>query len=374
MKKGSIKGEIEMKSENGLLTYLKWRGDLSVEQAPFNDVDALALCELVYVEFDGVVPEQEDEGTVTLKEAFRKYERKPHKTTVHYQEKEELFEILAQSPRYENMVLSNYVSKVDTIGQEQFAAIHIEVSPNLTVIAFRGTDNTIVGWKEDFNMSYMMPVPSQQSAVEYVNHTVRGILKNYWFAGHSKGGNLALYSGVYCNKKVQKKIARINSFDGPGFSRKVVNEPEYMAVKDKISAYVPVASIVGMLFEHEESYKVVDSSEPSIKQHDGLSWQVDRDRFVLKDKVDERSSNLAQVLKAWINQMDNEEKKAFIDAFFGIFEKAGIDEPEEILNMDILTMGSLVKDLVNLPPEIREAVTTLIKMLIEEGKNRPIRM
>ena len=165
MKKGSIKGEIEMKSENGLLTYLKWRGDLSVEQAPFNDVDALALCELVYVEFDGVVPEQEDEGTVTLKEALRKYERKPHKTTVHYQEKEELFEILAQSPRYENMVLSNYVSKVDTIGQEQFAAIHIEVSPNLTVIAFRGTDNTIVGWKEDFNMSYMMPVPSQQSGV-----------------------------------------------------------------------------------------------------------------------------------------------------------------------------------------------------------------
>ena len=154
----------------------------------------------------------------------------------------------------------------------------------------------------------------------------------------------------------------------------MVNEPEYMAVKDKISAYVPVASIVGMLFEHEESYQVVDSSEPSIRQHDGRSWQVDRDRFVLKDKVDERSSNLAQVLKAWINQMDNEEKKAFIDAFFGIFEKAGIDELEEILNMDIRTMGSLVKDLVNLPPEIREAVTTLIKMLIEEGKNRPIRM
>lgn len=357
-----------MKSENGLLTYLKWRGDLLVRDVPLNDVDALALCELAYIELDNLVPGPEVEKTITIKEAFQKYERKPNKTTLYYREKEELFEMLARSPRYENMTLSNYVNKVDRIGQEQFAAMHISVSPNLTVIAFRGTDNTIVGWKEDFNMSYMMPVPSQQSAVEYVNLTAKGFLKKYWLAGHSKGGNLALYSGVYCNKKVQKKIVRINSFDGPGFNRKVVNEPEYLAVKDKISAYVPVSSIVGMLLEHEESYKVVDSSERSIMQHEGLSWQIDRDQFVLKDKVDEFSSNFSQVLKAWLSKMDNEEKKIFIDTFFDILEKAGIHELEEIFNLDMRTVGSMVKNLVNLPPEIREAVIKLLKMLMEEGR------
>lgn len=358
-----------MKSENGLLTYLKWRGDLLVKDVPFNEVDALILCELVYIELDGVLPMLENERNKTIKEAFRQYKRKPYKTTLYYRDKEDLFEILAHTPRYENMVLSNYVNKVDTIGQEQFAAMHISVSPNLTVIAFRGTDNTIVGWKEDFNMSYMMPVPSQQSAVEYVNSTAKGLLKKYWLAGHSKGGNLALYSGVYCDKRVQKKIVKINSFDGPGFSRRVVNEPEYIAVKDRISAYVPESSIVGMLLEHEESYKVVDSSEYSIMQHEGLSWQVYRDRFVLKDKVDEFSSNLAQVLKAWLNKLNNEEKKTFIDAFFGIFERAGIYELEELSKLDIRTVGSLLKNLVSLPPEIREVITKLIKMLVEEGQN-----
>lgn len=346
--------------------YVKWRGDLKLEQSEFNEIDGLILSRFSYFPFDNIIKENE---IVTIKELSERFKKQDvSKLPILWKDDVDLFPLMGESKRYGEMLATKYINKIDVEQEKQFSAITVLMPDDTIFVSYRGTDNTIVGWKEDFNMSYMMPVPSQQSAVEYVNLTAKGFLKKYWLAGHSKGGNLALYSGVYCNKKVQKKIVRINSFDGPGFNRKVVNEPEYLAVKDKISAYVPVSSIVGMLLEHEESYKVVDSSERSIMQHEGLSWQIDRDQFVLKDKVDEFSSNFSQVLKAWLSKMDNEEKKIFIDTFFDILEKAGIHELEEIFNLDMRTVGSMVKNLVNLPPEIREAVIKLLKMLMEEGR------
>jgi hypothetical protein len=196
-----------MEKSYNLFAYLKWRGDLSIKEFPLNEIDALILSELSYIRFEGVVPEVGSEEVITIEEANRRYERK-NLRMLYYSEKEKLLEWLANCPRYKDMTLCNYISTLDYEKQQQFSALHVNLSPYQTYIAFRGTDSSIVGWREDFNMSYMMPVPAQQSAVDYVNRTAKGMFRKYYLGGHSKGGNLAIYSGVFCDTHIQKKLIK----------------------------------------------------------------------------------------------------------------------------------------------------------------------
>lgn len=353
--------------EDNFLTYLKWRGDLNLKTHPFNEIDALILSELVYIHFDSIVPGVGDEGQITIRQANAQYEKSTEREMLFYKQKEELFDVLAFSPRFAEMTLCNFINTFDAVEQQQFAAMHVNVSPYLTFVAFRGTDSTVVGWREDFNMSYMMPVPAQQSAVDYVNQTAKGLFKKYWFGGHSKGGNLAIYSGVFCNPKIQKKLVKINSFDGPGFNRKMVDDPAYKAVENIISAYVPEGSIVGMLMEHEERYKVVESTEFGLMQHEGFSWVVDRDGFVLTEEVDRFSKNFSVTLKSWLAEMTPLERKSLVDAFFDVFVEAGIHNFTDIADIDVRTAGNLLKAVAKVPHEHRERIGKLIKLLIEES-------
>lgn len=359
-----------MQYEDNFLTYLKWRGDLSVKDVPFNEVDALILSELVYIHFENVVPRLGEEGCITIREANAKYEKSNTREMPFYKAKEGLFDALAFSPRFADMTLCNYVSTLDVEMQQQFAAMHINVTPNFTFIAFRGTDSTVVGWREDLNMSFMMPVPAQKSAVEYVEQTAKGLFKKYSFGGHSKGGNLAVYSAVFCNPKIQKKLVQIYNFDGPGFNRKMINDEAYRRVEDRISTYVPEQSIVGLLMEHEEDYKVVESTEFAILQHEGFSWVIDRDEFVLVDSVDKFSKSLSLTLKSWLAQMNQEERKAVVDAFFDVFANAGINDFMEIADMDVKKAGLLVKEVAKVPQAQRDKVMKLIKLLIEENTRK----
>jgi len=356
-----------MQYQDNFLTYLKWRGDLRVKDCPFNEVDALILTELVYIHFEGIVPRVGEEGSITIREAAARYKKSTTREMLYYKDKEELFDELALCPRFADMTLCNYVSMLDIVEQEQFAAMHINIAPGLVFIAFRGTDSTVTGWREDFNMSYMMPVPAQKSAVEYVNQTAKGLFKRYWIGGHSKGGNLAIYSGVFCNPKIQKKIVRINSFDGPGFNRKMINDAAYKQVENRIDAYVPQNSIVGMLMEHEEDYKVVQSTEFGLLQHEGFSWLIDRDTFVLANDVGDFSKNFSITLKNWLAGMNTEERKGVVDAFFDVFVQAGIHDFTEIVDMDVKTAGALLKAVTKVPQEHRERMGKLIKLLIEES-------
>lgn len=359
-----------MQYEDNFLTYLKWRGDLQIKDYPFNEVDALILSELVYIHFENIVPGLGEEGCITIREANAKYEKSTVREMFYYKEKENLFDVLAFCPRFADMTLCNYVSTLDEKEQEQFAAMHVNVSPILTFVAFRGTDSTVVGWREDLNMSFMMPVPAQKSAVEYVEQTAKGLFKKYSFGGHSKGGNLAVYSGVFCNPRIQKKIVQIYNFDGPGFNRKMVNDEAYKRVENRISTFVPEQSIVGLLMEHEEDYKVVESTEFAILQHEGFSWVIDRDEFVLVEDVDKFSKSLSLTLKAWLAEMNPAERKAVVDAFFDVFVNAGINDFMEIADIDVKTAGRLIKEVAKVPQEQRDKVMKLIKLLIEENTRK----
>ena len=353
-----------MEHKENIFTYLEWRGDLTIQQDPLNEIDGLIFSELCYLSLEGVVPGIE-EGEISIREANRKYV-KTNQRMMYYAEKEKLFDAIAKSRRYQDMTLCNYISTIDTKTQQQFAAMHINMVPGQTFVVFRGTDSTVVGWKEDCNMSYMMPVPAQQSAVDYVEKTVKGIFKKYYLGGHSKGGNLAIYSAVFSNAKIQRRIAGVYSYDGPGFNRTIVNDASYLVMKERIHAFVPEKSVVGLLMEHEEDYAVIESDQIGILQHEGFFWKVSGNQFVLAEELHPRSRELSIGIRSFLGKVSPEEKKALVDGFFSVFENAGIEDFVELLEIDAKLAAALIKSATTVPKDVRELVGKMVKLLVEE--------
>ena len=356
------------KKMDDIYTYMKFRGDLDMKNHPLNEVDALIFSELSYIHFENIVPTIGDKGTIALTEAAKKYIPKEGKESIFYTRYEKLLEKMAECPRYAELQLSNYVSVMDEKERQQFSAIHIQINPFLTFIAFRGTDETLVGWREDFDMSYKMPVPAQISAVEYVNRTTKGLFQKYYIGGHSKGGNLAIYSGVFCDSGLQNNIKGIYNFDGPGFHKKITDNEAYLKIKERIHTFVPEASVVGMLMEHEENYQVVKSYETALMQHEGLSWSIAGTKFETVENVDEFSNGVSITLKSWLEKADYEERKVMVNALFDILEIGGIQDVLDFKDISVQNTTAMIKAAATLPKEQREIISNLIKMWISESK------
>lgn len=356
------------KKTDDIYTYMKFRGDLDLKNYPLNEVDALIFSELSYIQFETIVPMAGEKGSISLAEAAKKYIPKEGKESIFYARYEKLLEKMAECPRYADLQLSNYVSVTDLEKKQQFSALHIQINPFLTFIAFRGTDETIVGWREDFEMSYKMPVPAQISAVDYVNQTTKGLFQKYIIGGHSKGGNLAIYSAVFCDSGIQNNIREIYNFDGPGFHKKIADNESYLKMKERIHSFVPEASVVGMLMEHEEEYKVVKSYETAFMQHEGLSWSVAGTRFETVESVDEFSNSISITLKGWLEKADYEERKVMVNALFDILEIGGIHSVLDYTDINVHKTAAMVKAAAALPKEHREIVSHLIKTWFAESK------
>ena len=334
---------LNKKKIDDIYTYLKFRGDLDLKNFPLNEVDALIFSELSYIQFENIVPTVEEKGTITLAEAAKKYIPKEGKESIFYARYEKLLEKMAECPRYAQLQLSNYVNLIDQEEKQQFSALHIQMNPFLTFIAFRGTDETLVGWREDFDMSYKMPVPAQISAVEYVNQTTKGLFQKYYIGGHSKGGNLAIYSSVFCDTSVQSNIKAVYNFDGPGFHEKIADNESYQKMKDRIHTFIPESSVVGMLMEHEETYQVVKSYETTFMQHEGLSWSVDGTKFETVETVDEFSNGISVTLKGWLEKADYEDRKVMVNALFDILEVGGIQNVLDFKDISVHNTTAMVK-------------------------------
>lgn len=207
-----------------MMDYLDWRGDLTFELSEFNEVDSLILSQLVYVAFDGIVPQFGSEGAVSIREASEEYWKR-------HTEEEVLAHVsmtksapfvmrkMAQTARFADSMLSGYVNDISDEEQSQFSVVCVTLPDNSLYVAFRGTDNTLIGWREDFNMGYLMETPGQLKAVEYLNRAVTEQYQTVRVGGHSKGGNLAVYASVKCLPQIQDKIVDVYSNDGPGFRK-----------------------------------------------------------------------------------------------------------------------------------------------------------
>lgn len=360
-----------------IIDYLDWYGRFDFDALAFNEVDNLILAELSYATLSGIVKEPATDlfavsESITIKEAAKllKASGIMEKCCKLEQNAGELLMAMAKSNRFGKSLLSNYVEKHDFENQEQFSALHIKLPNGVLFVSFSGTDDTLLGWKEDFNMAYLMPVPSQTEATKYLEKTLKHTRGPVILGGHSKGGNLAIYSGATCSERNRKRIVKIYNNDGPGFLTSMVDNEGYIAIKDRITTIVPETSIIGMLLEHDDDYIVVQSQAKGILQHDGFNWQVHCDKFVRLDELSKDSVLIDNTVRNWIMSLEKEQRSVFVDSVYEVLTKSGIQNLSDFENHNINSIRAMIKEMIGLDSQSSKMVMRLIRMLISEyGKN-----
>lgn len=357
----------------GIEDYIRWRGDLTFAQSAFNEVDNLVLSQIAYVDLRNIIPAAGSGEHISLKQAAHDFfdlydEEELKKVSSFIREAPFFMRLAAQSVRFGDICLSDYVDIVDDHEEKQFAAFCVRLGDGTYYVAFRGTDDTIVGWKEDFNMGFMMPVPSQIEAVEYVNTTMRWKRGKIRLGGHSKGGNLAIYAAVYARPYVKKKLIEVYNNDGPGFDKEMVESAAYQEMLPIVKTIVPEHSIVGMLLSHEEEYLVVKSSQTGVMQHDAMTWQVEGKCFVSCPQVSENSRRFNEAMTTWIEGLSKEEREKFVDTLFDMITASGAKTLSDI-NADILkSANASIKMFHSLDADTRTMLLKILRSLTTEIK------
>lgn len=345
-----------------IMDYISWRGNLSFEQSQFNEVDNLILACFSYVNLDGIsaVTKQKGIGLKKLTKEFMKLH------TMKELEADKSFIRLApfmmmemaKSVRFGKCVVRNYVNDIVTEAEQQFAAMEIVLEDGTSYVSFRGTDDTIIGWKEDFNLSTGV-VPAQKRAIEYlqkISEHTDGMLR---VGGHSKGGNLAIYGSVMC-KSAHEKILEIYSNDGPGFSREFQELPETKEMMPKIIRIIPEYSIIGTLLEHEKEPVIVASSSKGLLQHDGFSWEVQGPALVRRDSLNKTALRFIEILHKWIDGMDMEQKRLLIEDLFATLQASGYENLSEVQSGGLKSLAAMVKRVEKFAPESRGMMQELL--------------
>lgn len=355
-----------------MLDYLKWRGDLTFAQSGFCEVDNLLLCHLIYVNLDKVAPEMGEEA-VSIRELSRRFferhteeELGQDKSFVRFAPY--ILKGMAQTERFGGLHVQNYVNKIDQEKLLQFAAVEILLGNGTRFIAYRGTDDTIVGWKEDFNLS-RGEVPAEKEAVRYLNKVGngkrRGMVQDLRIGGHSKGGNLAVYAAACCEKEIQERIQEIYDNDGPGFMRSFIERPEVQRVRDRIRRYIPESSIIGMLLEHAAEPLVIRSDQKGVLQHDGFSWEVEGPSFVHCAKISHFAEGMDRSIRDWLAEVKDEQRQQVIDDLFGVLEVTEAATLTELQNGGIRNIRAILKAVEEMDSDSREILQDLFKKMVQ---------
>ena len=353
-----------------ILDYLDWRGDITFAERPFNEVDNLLLAELSYLDFGGIVT-ADFAAAVPLSDAVAAFtKRTPHADMgVLVPDKiPGLAQKMAASARFRDVLLSGYVCKLDEQTETQFAALCAALPDGTVYAAFRGTDDTIVGWKEDFNMGFLPIVPAQREAADYLRAAAAAFPSQKLRAGgHSKGGNLAVYAAVWCGESVQDQLLDVYNNDGPVYHTSLLDRPEHQRIANRIQTILPESSVVGMLLEHEESYQVVRSNQVGLMQHDGFSWQVLGTQFVHLSGLTEGGRIVDSALRDFVRGLDQEQRIRFVDALFEVLTCTNAETLTDLKDGGFRTAYSMLKTVRSLDPDTRQALSGTLGLLVRSG-------
>lgn len=354
---------------SNIFDYITWRGDLTFEVDPLNEVDGLIFSQLAYLPFDGILMEGWT-NALTVEEAGKQYfelfsKRKISAMPVLLRNCSRLLKAVMEAERYKNLQLTNYVARFDPVSSKQFGAMVILLDRRNGFVAFRGTDDTLAGWEEDFKLSYMCPVASQVEAVQYLVEVMENFRGELALGGHSKGGNLAIYSAMKLPPKAKKRILTIFNYDGPGFLEAVINTQEYQNTAEKVISFMPQGSIVGMILFHDEEYKIIQSNEKSFYQHTAVSWEVEGRYF--KGQGDFKNSSLIfnDANKAWMNEISIEQRALFIEVIFKVLRSGKVDTVSGMKEDLLSSANSIIKSYNGLDKTTRKLVKNIVSQMIK---------
>ena len=360
-------------SMTNMLDYLVWRGDIPFSASPFNEVDNIILAMLSFIDYAGVVLPGAISAPVTMTECFNYNNiRFPHGQPfgpIIPNDNNALLELTALSERFRDTYVVAYRNEISEDEVKQFSAVTFILPDNSIYVAFRGTDNSIVGWKEDFTMTYAAPTTAQICAAEYLADIAASHCGPIRLGGHSKGGNLAVYAAAFAPKEVQERIVMVYNNDGPGFLSKIVDTDGFTEIKDRVYNIVPQSSAVGILLEHAGPLHVIESTETNgIKQHNPYSWVVRGTQFNHLKDLSRQGKHHDKVVDDWIATSTPEERRKLTDAIFAVFESTGAKTLSDITESKITSATALLKAFVGLDKETRDNAITFIRSLNEAMK------
>lgn len=355
-----------------MLDYLTWRGDLSFKQDPFNEVDNLILSQIAYLDLSGVVPAPGEGEPVTVAQAWQRFARRCAEQNndgapggVVSNLTPQVLELMARSSRFGRALMANYVDIVDAAESLQFSALTVQLEDRSTYVAFRGTDASFAGWREDFAMSFST-VPAQICArgyLEDVRKTTRGPLR---VGGHSKGGNLAVFATARATKRTQRRIIEVWSNDGPGFAEGVLPDQGLDAIHDKARLLVPESCVVGQLLEQDLDKTVVASSGVGILQHDAMAWQVQGKRFVALEQTSEGSQRFGEVFASLIKDKDLAWRSRLTESLFTALE-AGGSSIDELRAGGVQAYLKVARAYLEVEPQYRQACDAIVRALMGQA-------
>lgn len=349
-----------------IIDYIKKYGRFTVSEMPVNEVDSLILCQFSYLKYDGIIPGIKDRfPSMTLSEIAmsddfdklfedKRYEKNNRK----------LFSIAAGSARFGSMHLGNYVSMTDESWELQFSAMTFTFENGTFYLAYRGTDETFVGWKEDCNMALITPVPAQEKAMQYLNLIADMSHGNFYIGGHSKGGNLAIYAASTCLNSVSDRILAIYNHDGPGFKKGTVTETEgYKIISDRIKKFIPHSSIVGMLMSSEDEAEIIECRSFGVFQHNPFNWVVDKKTFKKADGLYRHVSIRDESVNRWIDEMSDEDRRIFVDELFKVLYSNGATTLLDIMDDFRSNSIAMKKAFDEIDPKNREVIKRIFSNL-----------
>ena len=346
-----------------ILDYLDWRGDLTFEQSPFNEVDNLILSCFSYLDLDEIT-ELKNGDTLCIKDLSERFstekkEQDMKAESAFLQNTPVLLEKMARSKRFRECIVGGFVNEILSRQAQQFAAVMIGLGDGTSYISFRGTDDTIVGWKEDFNLSNGV-VPSHRKALEYLEEHGTYLQSMLRIGGHSKGGNLAMYAAMQCNEILHEKILSVYDNDGPGFPEEFFSPERVEKVLPKVTRIIPEASVIGMLLTHQKEPLIVASSQKGILQHDAFTWEVMGPSFIQKETLTRREAASDRSLHKWIDTMNEEERAHLIGELFSVLEATGADTISQIQDGGLKSLAAMVRQLDKMEPHSKAMVQELI--------------
>ena len=343
-----------------IIDYIEWRGDLSFESSPINEIDDIIFARFSYLPFKYI--ELKDIDTI---ENIALEMKDLDIENYLWNDDKVFLQKIGNCKRFKDIKVSDYIEIFDEAAEKQFAAITLWIQKNQKYISFRGTDSSLVGWKEDINMGFKKDVPSQKEAVKYLNSMAEKYKDDLIIGGHSKGGNLAVYSAVFCKDSVKNRIERVINADGPGFDKSVILTDNYKKILNKIQTYIPQSSIVGRLLEHEEEYQVVKSIQKGIMQHDIYSWEIEPTKLIRIPTVTNNSEIFNGIVSDWLKNTTPEQRENFINMIYEIIMETQAQRTSDFRVETAKKIGIILNGYINVNPEDKKEIEHMVKLILE---------
>jgi len=346
--------------------YLYWRGDLTFDQEPLNAIDAMLFSEFAYVDFSKLAPKPLKAGELTIKEAANLWDDADREDFMpsgylYHEKAYEALTMAGNTNRFENILIADDVKEVsvDEVSQFGVTAFHRNGEPFF--IAFEGTDLRSLGWKEDLQMTYLPTIPSQEKAVDFLNQYLGKNLNNVSIGGHSKGGNLAVFAAVFLEEEYQSYIQTIYSFDGPGFPKKLLEHDSYLKIENRIEAFIPQESIIGLLLHKREKQTIVYSRASEVDQHDIYSWEIKGNKFV-PSELTAGAKKIQQIMNDLLDILTLKEREEFSEALFTIIGDGKDDFITGDRNYMLQKIPEMIKEFRDLNKEERQILFKVLRI------------